>query len=99
MQINDLIYDRGAWKEIQDEFPDAKLEDASDYLHDGRFSVEMEADLEEYYFWLITSGWASCSLWFQLDLQRSKTENPERYEILECALARAEALKDATKEG
>jgi len=94
LKITDLIYDRGAWRGIKDAFPAAKLTDASDYIHEGRFSVDLEAELEDWYYWLIKTGWADCSLWFQLDLRGLKKE---RVEIVKRALARVKA--EENKEG
>ena len=95
MQIHDLIYGERARKDLKREYPEVKFEDASDFLHEERFQISLEAELEDYYFWLIHSGWATVSLWFQLDLRRGK---PERTKIIERALTRVKAQKETNEE-
>jgi len=69
----DLIYcadfkDYGKIKEkILEHYPEAKIEDASDDVHQARFSVEL-SDVEETNFQMmaIKEGFALCSLSIQL---------------------------------
>ena len=59
-------YDK-AWKAIQKAFPQAKIEDASDRIHEHRFSVNMSIPKWDWYKWLLSQGLQSYSLWFQID--------------------------------
>jgi len=75
--MKDLIYDSAARTEFLKRYPDAKIEDASDFIHDSRFSVEFEeTDKYEYLHWLVDNGLAEISmkfqLWFQGEFQDAK---------------------------
>lgn len=56
-------------KIIKEEYEQAKIEDGSDQIHEHRFSVEFELEEEEWFTFVITKGFALCSLNFQLVLQ------------------------------
>ncbi len=80
--IYDLIYAgehrKKAERTIQGAYPKAVLGDASDFIHYGRFSVEMEIEEEEWLLFLFLSGI------FQVSLAAGliKRENPELYSSL-----------------
>lgn len=78
-EIYDLIY-AGEYRQevetkIQAAYPEAVLEDASDFVHEGRFSVEMEVDEEEWLLFLFTSGIFSLSFISEL----TRGDKPELY--------------------
>ena len=82
--VNDLIYDCEPFKEIQGTFPSARLERCYDDVHGCRISVEIEsATDDEWYEFLIRSGWYGCSLNFQLSMA-----DPEKMKKIKAALAR-----------
>lgn len=59
--IYDLVYcdpeDRAEVEALyRERWPNAKIEDASDEIHRGRFSIEMDAELRDYYDWCIREG-------------------------------------------
>lgn len=64
----DLIYDGAdARRAIAASFPDARIEDASDFVHKERFSVELPDALEDTYLkHVIASGLAPASFTVQL---------------------------------
>lgn len=55
------LYDE-LWKEAAQAFPTAKIEDASDCIHGGRFSIELTTGRKEYIKWAIRQGLAKMSL-------------------------------------
>jgi len=65
-----LIY---AGKEVEEaikaRYPDAKIKDASDYVHRERFECEVEVDEDEFYIWAIVEGYASDCFSFDLMLR------------------------------
>jgi len=74
----DLIYVeeadyKRAWQELQVALPGAKLEDASDYIHTSRFSVEVDMPQGEYMITLLRLGMAKISLVLGLKM----VEDPE----------------------
>lgn len=80
----DLIYteNHNDYQEISkiiiEGYKQAKIEDGSDQIHENRFSVEFEIEQEDWFTFIITKGFAKCSLIFQLVLQ----ENPGRIKKL-----------------
>lgn len=69
----DLVYDGGFYDEVKQAFPSAKIEDASDFIHEGRFSVELPDDKRrEYLKFIIAQGIAPTSLMFLTDAQSPK---------------------------
>lgn len=71
MKMYDLIYGPEEWfQEILEKFPDAKFEDARDYLHEDRFAVRIptiEDTLgEEWLHALLDLGMIEYSFCFQL---------------------------------
>lgn len=90
----DLIY-TGSYNDYQElmelvkkEYPNATVEDGSDCIHTNRFSVHLlppnDIEQEEWFTFIITNGFAMCSLNFQLAIRR----NPDETKIL------LEKLKD-----
>lgn len=56
MSVSDLIYNKCHWPAIQQQYPNAKLADASDMVHPSRFCVYLEIeDKYEYLRWLFES--------------------------------------------
>jgi hypothetical protein len=68
--MNDLIYaGADAERSIAGAFPDARIEDASDFIHEERFSVTLPDALEDTYLkHVIANGLGSVSLSVQLML-------------------------------
>jgi hypothetical protein len=93
--MTDLIYiDREHHAEVQEMiragFPAATFEDASDFIHEGRFQVTLEGvkDRGEYYRHLIRIGVAGSSLGANLWFGALTPEQRERV-IAECVPAEA----------
>lgn len=62
----DLIYCNEARTEVLERFPHAKIEDASDDIHDERISVTLPDEEKDVYFkWIIKNGWHGVSLGIQ----------------------------------
>jgi len=74
---HDLMYCGAYQDEIKSmvlaDFPQAKLEDASDSIHRGRFSVELELSDDEWLLWLMRKGVHEMSLNWEL----TRMEKPE----------------------
>ncbi len=77
-----------AQTELRERFPDAILEDASDYIHEGRFSIEVDVPTEEYRQAILDLGLAMISFDFQLFMMQKPKE----------ALALLEQWKEAKNE-
>ena len=79
MNIFDLIYAEEhraeCEKDIKGRYPQAVLEDASDFLHIGRFSVSMEVDKNEWLLFLFTHGIFDLSLMSEME----RFEDSENY--------------------
>lgn len=57
------------WTAVATAWPQAVLEDASDYIHDRRFSVEFKDDMllrTDWWRWLLVEGAHGCSLNFTM---------------------------------
>jgi len=68
--VDDLLYDCGPAKEIQSVFPRAKLNKVWDEIHADRLEVSIpNCTKEEWWEYLLRSGWGSCSLGFQLTMR------------------------------
>ena len=67
---SDLIYDARAAADVLRAYPNAVIEDASDYIHESRISVDLPEDVPtiDWYVFLLKTGWANESLNFQLSL-------------------------------
>lgn len=60
--MNDLIYDIEYIDEIKNLFPDAKIEDASDEIHNDRILIEININEKEYFRKIILNGFGPVSL-------------------------------------
>ena len=60
-----LSYYGDAPKVLQEIWPEAKIEDASDFIHTERFAIETDVEEEEYFKTIIREGMATFSLGFQ----------------------------------
>ena len=70
----DLIYGgRTYTQELKNLFPNATIEDASDFIHEDRISVQIEMDEKEYFRIIFLNGFGNMSL--QLGLIKA---DPER---------------------
>lgn len=76
----DLIYSgRNAWETIKKQYPEAKIEDASDMVHRERFSVTLDEkgfDENEYFKFLICSGLSQVSFSFKMSMV-TKEKHPK----------------------
>jgi len=71
----DLIYDADAAAAVKARFPEAKIDDASDEVHESRISVEVNATKDEYMRWAVIEGIGAVSMAVQLMLHsRDKEE-------------------------
>ncbi len=81
-EIFDLLYcgdyeDKIREMVLQD-YPDAKLEDATDTIHHGRFSVAMEIEEDDWLLWVMRKGIHNLSFYWQA----VSMDNPERMKPL-----------------
>lgn len=62
--VFDLMYDNDECQQaIAKQYPSAVFEDASDIVHEERFSVQIDdVSPDEYHKWLVMSGGAAASL-------------------------------------
>src|SRR3712207_6458237 len=59
--VIELIYDGEAWPVVEKHWPDAKFKDASDFIHESRFEVEIPGVTEdEFYPVMIREGFGAC---------------------------------------
>lgn len=69
-RIYDLIYDYRALPIVRSAFPSAIINDESDDIHEGRFSVDMSGMSRlDWYKWLLRNDWSQVSFMFQMDLR------------------------------
>lgn len=62
-----LIYAGGDVEDvIKVKYPEAKIKDASDYIHTERFECEVDVDEDEFYIFAIRQGFAECCFGFNL---------------------------------
>lgn len=75
----DLIYGpKGVEEVIKSRYPNAKIEDASDFTHTERFECEIEGvSKDEFYPFAIREGFARSCLGFELRLQSLKFPEPK----------------------
>lgn len=80
----DLIYADYKVREIvKTKFPTAKFEDASDGIHQERFSIEMDGDIsDEYIEFMISKALALCSLSINLMLSGDEKGRKRIEEIM-----------------
>ena len=73
-EFYDLIYGpRKAAEVIKARYPNAKITDASDFIHTERFECRIEGVSEdEFYPFAIREGFAGCCFGFELRLQSLK---------------------------
>lgn len=77
-KLYDLIYaNADGRKAMGKSFPQASFEDASDFIHEERFSILVNMPTEEYYLKLLDVGIALCSLNFQLWMHENTEECKE----------------------
>ena len=77
----ELIYNNQAIDLIKKRFPIAVFKDASDYIHVGRFEVEIEGvDEDEFYPFAIVEGFALACFKLQLELLGMKPDSKQRVE-------------------
>lgn len=61
--MKDLIYGGNAFrKDIEELFPDCKITDASDDVHNDRIEINVELERKEYYRRIILNGFGEMSL-------------------------------------
>ncbi|GAH55988.1 unnamed protein product, partial [marine sediment metagenome] len=83
-KMYDLIYTENHqdYREIEEiikkSYPQAKVEDGSDYIHEHRFSVEFYIEEKDWFTFIVRNGFALHSLIFQIVLQ----SEPDRIEEL-----------------
>lgn len=76
----DLIYDNSAKEEFAERFPKAKIEDATDEIHDSRFAISFDPKIRDdvYYKWVIKNGHGPVSFAVQLMLAGREKEDMEK---------------------
>lgn len=75
----DLIYGpREVEGVIKGKYPNARITDASDYIHTERFQCEIEeVSDDEFYPFAIREGFAKCCLAFELHLESLRFPEPK----------------------
>ena len=70
----DLIYAPHEVEEIiKKKYPNAKIKDASDYIHTERFECEIEGiTKDDFYPFAIANGFVECCLAFQIEMTSLK---------------------------
>jgi len=77
-EIYDVIYyPISESKDLKKVYPDAVIEDASDFVHEGRFSIRVQDDKKSYYENIIKLGYYDASLMFRMRLNEDDTELKE----------------------
>ena len=69
MEMYDLIYldyYGKAPKVLQEIWPEAKIEDASDFIHTERFVIEVDVEEEDYFKTIVREGMGNFSFGFQV---------------------------------
>lgn len=81
-KIYDLLYCGEHREEIEaivrESFPEAEVKDASDEIHRGRFSVQMEYEDDDWMLWVMRKGLHDLSFHWNI----MKMQNPERLKPL-----------------
>ncbi len=67
--FTDLIYDPQYIPELRKSFPDLKVEDASDDIHEGRVEVTVTTSRREWFRAVLKAGAAGTSFGFQLGVR------------------------------
>lgn len=87
--IHDLIYAQEDETELRNlieiTYPQAVIESASDCIHRGRFSVNIEnVDRDDWHLWIMIEGFHHLSLGFQMRYQLK--DDPTLRPLMEWAL-------------
>ena len=79
--FRELVYDREAWEFIKERWPEAKFTNASDYIHEGRFGVEIVGiTSDDFYPLMLVEGWARCCLGFEMaTMMKEKVDDVWRW--------------------
>ncbi len=67
-------YDK-LWKQMKHKWPNAVLQDASDFIHLYRFSIELDINEDEYLLSGFVNNFFTCSLFCEL----TRLEKPKKY--------------------
>lgn len=74
----ELVYDGEAAPVIRARFPEARIEDASDYIHESRIEVHLpDEQRAAFYKHAIREGYSEVCLGFQIMMKGSKEELDE----------------------
>lgn len=69
--------------EIMAEYPNAKIEDASDFIHRNRFSLEIpEVDERQFFRFAVKKGFALCCLNIGIAIRTPESWVKEELELL-----------------
>lgn len=69
-----LLADVVSRQSLAEKFPGAKIEDASDFIHRDRISIELDVDPMEYFRFLLDSRLALGSMFFQSELMEGNSQ-------------------------
>ena len=68
-RVYELVYDARAAAIIRERWPEARMSDASDFVHEGRFEVVIDdCDPDEFYAVMILEGWSGACLGWEISL-------------------------------
>lgn len=93
----ELVYGSGFEEDILEKYPNAKIKDASDYIHEHRFEVAIEGVSEkEFYKFAIEKGFLDVCLGFSVMAMGNK--NPElMQELVEYAKTLSNSVEGQTQ--
>lgn len=77
--MRELVYEGSVQGIIEARFPGCRIEDASDYIHEGRFLVEVDAGEDDFYPFAIAEGFALCCLNFQMMMRMGEHIRVKRW--------------------
>jgi hypothetical protein len=95
----ELVYDGTAATEIRKEFPDVKIEDASDFIHEGRIQVELPDEKRDaFYKHAMKEGYYEVCLGFKLMMMSGEAKDKEYIHRLLAELKAEKTVSDTSSE-
>lgn len=91
--FSELVYDADARPFIEQTWPQATFDDASDFIHEGRFSVTIPGiTADDFYPAMINEGWVRSCFKFELSMRL-----PEHHDAVLRWIDTAKALHAASQ--
>ena len=68
-ETTELVYDgKGVEDIIKKQYPNCKIEDASDYIHEQRFQVTVKDTQDNFWLFALKKGFATLCLGFSIEM-------------------------------